>query len=57
MRQDRNNGQIYKNYGDWLFNYGHAVWILALFFGYGWYLGSTDQVKNPPKKNQLPGNK
>ncbi len=51
MRQDRNNGQIYKNYSDWLFNYGHAVWILALFFGYGWYLGSTDKVKIPPKKN------
>jgi hypothetical protein len=51
MRRDRNTGQIYQNYGDWLFNYGHSLWILTLFFGYGWYLGSTDEVKNPKKKN------
>jgi len=45
MRIDRNTRQTYKNFGDWLFNGGHLIWILALFFAYGWYLGSTDEVK------------
>jgi hypothetical protein len=44
MRKDRNTGKTYKNYWDWLFH-GHALWIILVFFAYGWYLGSTDEVK------------
>ncbi len=45
MRRDRNTGQIYKSFWDWLFNGGHLMWIILIFFAYGWYLGSTDEVK------------
>jgi hypothetical protein len=44
MRKDRNTGKVYKNFRDWLFH-GHSIWIILIFFAYGWYLGSTDEVK------------
>jgi hypothetical protein len=44
MRKDKNTGRIYKSYWDWLVN-GHVVWVVLVFFAYGWYLGSTDEVK------------
>jgi hypothetical protein len=45
MRKDRNTGKKYKGFRDWLTHDGHAVWILLIFFAYGWYLGSTEEVK------------
>jgi hypothetical protein len=45
MRKDRNTGRVYKNYWDWLIHGGRAYWIILIFFAYGWYLGSTDEVK------------
>jgi hypothetical protein len=44
MRVDINTGQTYQNFWDWL-QRGHLLWIIAIFFAYGWYLGSTEKVK------------
>ena len=44
MRKDRTTGKVYKSYWDWLKD-GHTLWIILIFFAYGWYLGSTDEVK------------
>jgi hypothetical protein len=33
------------SFWDWLFHDGHSIWILLIFFAYGWYLGSTEAVK------------
>jgi hypothetical protein len=44
VRKDRNNGKVYKSFWDWLRD-GRALWIVLIFFAYGWYLGSTDEVK------------
>jgi hypothetical protein len=43
MRADRNTGQTYKDFWDWL-RRGHIIWIIFIFFAYGWYLGSTEKV-------------
>ncbi|MDD5338728.1 MAG: hypothetical protein PHG35_04880 [Dehalococcoidales bacterium] len=43
MRIDRNTGQTYKNFWDWLCR-GRIFWIFFIFFAYGWYLGSTEHV-------------
>jgi len=44
MRRDRNTGKTYLSFWNWLFH-GHVIWIIIIFFAYGWYLGSTDEVK------------
>jgi hypothetical protein len=43
MRLDNNNGQEYQGFGDWLFNDGHMVWIISLFFAYAAYLLTTEE--------------
>jgi len=43
MRRDRNTGKLYHGFGDWLRD-GHMLWIIMLFFAYGWYLGATEDV-------------
>jgi hypothetical protein len=45
MRKDRNTGKVYKSFWDWLFHDGRFIWIIFIFFAYGWYLGSTEVVK------------
>jgi len=43
MRIDKNNPwQIYENFWDWLLY--HPLWILSPFFGYAYFLGSTDPI-------------
>ena len=41
MRIDRNTGQIYSDFRDWLRVDRHAIWILSLIFAYAYYPGST----------------
>ena len=41
MRTDRNTGQKYEDFRDWL-RAGHTIWIITLVFAYAYYLGSTD---------------
>jgi hypothetical protein len=48
LRIDHNTGKTYQSYWDWLRRDGHAIWIPLFFFAYGWYLGSTEDVKAPP---------
>lgn len=44
MRVEKNDPrQRYDTYYDWLVN-GHQVWILSLFFGYVYYVMTTDEV-------------
>jgi len=43
MRIDRNTGQTYKDFWDWL-RRGHIIWMFIIFFAYGWYLGSTEKI-------------
>jgi hypothetical protein len=52
LRKDRNTGKVYKSYWDWL-RHGRLIWLPVFFFAYGWYLGSTEEVKSllPKKKN------
>jgi hypothetical protein len=54
MRIDRNTGKTYKSYWEWLRRDGHAILIPVFFFAYGWYLGSTEEVKSPPPKRKTP---
>lgn len=44
MRADRNNGQIYDDFWDWLRNDGHLVWIISLVFAYAAYILTTEDV-------------
>jgi hypothetical protein len=45
MRADRNNyRQVYQNYWDWLRTGTNYIWIIALIFGYAYYLGTTEEV-------------
>lgn len=44
MRRDRNNGQIYRDFWDWLRDDGHVIWLISLIFAYVAYLGTTDPV-------------
>jgi hypothetical protein len=44
MRADKNTGQIYDNFVDWLQTDGHLVWIISLVFAYAAYLMTTEEV-------------
>ncbi len=44
MRRDKNNGQIYENFADWLWDDGHTIWIITLFFAIAYYLMTTEEV-------------
>ncbi len=47
MRIDNKDpNKIYKNLGDWLFNYGHSYFILSLAIGYYYYLISTTDIND-----------
>jgi hypothetical protein len=44
MRADKNDPrQVYNNFWDWLFNW-NPVWIVGLFFGYMYYLLTTEEI-------------
>jgi len=44
MRVDKNTREIYADFGDWLRNDGHTIWISTLVFALVYYLGSTEEV-------------
>ncbi len=44
MRYDKNNGQYYNGFADWLFDDGHVLWIISLFFAVAAYLLTTEEV-------------
>jgi hypothetical protein len=44
MRADRNSGQVYDDFWDWLRNDGHAIWILSLILAYAAYLSTTQEL-------------
>ena len=43
VRVDKNTGQEYEDFGDWLRNDGHIVWIISLVFAYAAYLLTTEE--------------
>jgi hypothetical protein len=44
MRANKNNPrQVYKGFRDWLFNW-NPIWNATLFFGYAYYLMTTEEV-------------
>jgi len=45
MRVGKNNPrQKYNDYWDWLLTGWHPVWLMSLFFGYLYYLMTTEEV-------------
>jgi hypothetical protein len=44
MRVDKQTGQIYEDFADWLRTGGHMAWIISLFFAYVRYLTTTEEV-------------
>jgi hypothetical protein len=45
MRADNKKPNIvYRNFGDWLFNYDHAAFIVLLVFAYVYYLATTTEA-------------
>lgn len=44
MRMDKNTGQVYDDFWDWLRNDGHTIWIISLFFAVAEYLITTEEV-------------
>ncbi len=44
MRVDKNTGQVYKNFADWLRTDGHFVWIISLFFALLVYYVTTEEM-------------
>jgi hypothetical protein len=44
MRADKNSGQIYADFWDWLRDDGHVIWIISLVFAYAHYLMTTEEV-------------
>jgi len=45
MRIDNNDpSKKYKDFWDWLFNYGHIIFVVSLAIGYYYYLISTTDI-------------
>ena len=44
MRVDKNTGQVYENFYDWLWADGHIIWIISLFFAILAYYVTTEEV-------------
>jgi hypothetical protein len=45
MRIDNKDpNKKYKDFWDWLFNYGHTIFVLSLAIGYYYYLISTTDI-------------
>ncbi len=45
MRVDKRDPRLaYRNFGDWLLNYGNLVFIVVLPFGYAYYLATTNEA-------------
>jgi hypothetical protein len=44
LRVDKNKGQPYEDFWDWLRTDGHAIWIISLVFAYAAYLVTTDEA-------------
>jgi len=44
MRADKNTGQTYNDFGDWLRTDDHVIWIIGLVLGYMYYLLTTQEV-------------
>jgi hypothetical protein len=44
MRIDKNNGQRYNDFGDWLRADGHVIWLISLVFAYAAYLVTTEEA-------------
>jgi len=44
MRADKNTGQKYNDFWDWLRTDGHTIWIISLVFAYAYYLMTTVEV-------------
>ena len=44
MRADKNSGQVYDDFWDWLRKDGHTIWIISLVFAYVAYLTTTEEV-------------
>ena len=44
MRIDKNNGQRYDDFLDWLRTDAHALWLISLVFAYAAYLATTEEV-------------
>jgi hypothetical protein len=36
---------LIEDFGDWLRNDGHIIWIISLVFAYGAYLLTTEEAK------------
>ena len=47
MRIDNKDpSKKYKDFWDWLFNYGHSIFVLSLAMGYYYYLISTTDIND-----------
>jgi hypothetical protein len=45
VRSDKNNrNRIYRDYLDWVLDGWNAVWLFSLFFGYLYYLVTTEEI-------------
>ncbi len=44
MRIDKNTGQVYADFRDWLFADNHLVWIISLFFAVVAYYATTEEA-------------
>ncbi len=44
MRVDKNTGQRYDDFWDWLRNDDHIIWIIGLVFGYAYYISTTEEM-------------
>ncbi len=43
MRIDKNTGQEYTDFWDWLRADWHAIWIISLVLAYAAYLTTTEE--------------
>ena len=44
MRVDKNTGQVYEDFPDWLRHDGHLIWIISLFFAVVYYFVTTEEA-------------
>jgi hypothetical protein len=44
MRVDKNNGQVYEDFVDWLRTDRHIIWIISLLFAVVAYYVTTEEI-------------